>query len=102
MENLSKIIEGILFVAGEPVSFVDICEKLEIEKEEVEKAILELQTTRRENGDGIQVLVFNEKAQLCSNKEYAETISVVLNPIKEKMLTTVVNSYEIKQVLNFT
>ena len=33
MENLSKIIEGILFVAGEPVSFLDISEKLEIEKE---------------------------------------------------------------------
>ena len=90
MENLSKIIEGILFVAGEPVSFLDICEKLEIEKEEVEKAVIELQNTKKENNDGIQVLIFNEKAQLCSNKEYAETISVVLNPIKEKMLTKVV------------
>ena len=31
MENLSNIIEGILFVAGEPVSLMDIAEKLEIE-----------------------------------------------------------------------
>ena len=36
MENLSKIIEGILFVAGEGVSFLDISEKLEIEKERKE------------------------------------------------------------------
>ena len=43
MENLSKIIEGILFVAGEPVSFLDISEKLEIEKSEVETAIKDLQ-----------------------------------------------------------
>lgn len=89
MENLSKLIEGILFVAGEPVSFLEISEKLEIEKEEVEKAILDLQKEREESGAGIQVLVFNEKAQLCSNKQYAENISIVLNPKREKMLTKI-------------
>ena len=35
MENLSKIIEGVLFVAGEPVSFLDIAEKLEINKKAI-------------------------------------------------------------------
>lgn len=90
MENLSKIIEGILFVAGEPVSFLDMSEKLEVEKEEIEKAVIELQEYKKNNQDGVQVLVFNEKAQLCSNKDYVESISVVLNPIKEKMLTKVV------------
>jgi len=89
MENLSKLIEGILFVAGEAVSFLEISEKLEIEKEEVEKAVLELQKEKEENNAGIQVLVFNEKAQLCSNKEYAEKISIVLNPKREKMLTKI-------------
>lgn len=90
MENLSKIIEGILFVAGEPVSFMDIADKLEIDKEEVVLAVDELQKRRNESSDGIQVLVFNEKAQLCSNKDYAESISIVLNPIRERMLTKVV------------
>ena len=90
MENLSKIIEGVLFVAGEPVSFLDISEKLEIDKTEVESAVLQLQKQKQEANDGIQVLVFNEKAQLCSNKEYAESISIVLNPIRERMLTKVV------------
>jgi len=90
MENLSKIIEGILFVAGEPVSYMDICEKLELEKDEVEKAVIELQESKKQNCDGIQVLIFNEKCQLCSNKEYAEQISIVLNPIRERMLTKVV------------
>ncbi|MBE5736389.1 MAG: SMC-Scp complex subunit ScpB [Clostridiales bacterium] len=90
MENLSKLIEGILFVSGEPVSFMDIAEKLELTKEEVESAVLELQKYKADNNDGVQVLVFNEKAQLCSNKEYAENISIVLNPLREKMLTKVV------------
>lgn len=90
MENLSKIIEGILFVAGEPVLFDDIAEKLEISREEVVEAVKELQENKQNNSDGIQVLVFNNKAQLCSNKEYAEQISFVLNPIRERMLTKVV------------
>lgn len=90
MENLSKIIEGILFVAGEPVSFLDIAEKLEIEKDEVITAVNELQKYKQENNDGVQVLIFNEKAQLCSNKEYVDTISLVLNPLRERMLTKVV------------
>lgn len=90
MENLSKIIEGILFVSGVPVAFMDIAEKLEITKEEVEQAVKELQETKNNNNDGIQVLVFNEKAQLCSNKDYSEQISIVLNPIRERMLTKVV------------
>ena len=90
MENLSKIIEGILFVAGEPVSFMDIAEKLEIDKSEVETAVKELQEYKKNNADGVQVLIFNEKAQLCSNKDYVEPISIVLNPIRERMLTKVV------------
>ena len=90
MENLSKIIEGILFVAGEGVSFLVIAEKLEIDKSEVAEAVKDLQRQRQENNDGIQVIIYNEKAQLCSNKNFAETISVVLNPNKEKMLTKIV------------
>lgn len=90
MENLSKIIEGILFVAGEPIALMDIAEKLEIEKNEVESAVKELQEYKQNNNDGVQVLIFNDKAQLCSNKTYAEEISTVLNPIRERMLTKVV------------
>ena len=55
MENLSNIIEGLLFVAGEPVAFIDICEKLNLEKDEVTEAVKELQKRRAENNDGIQV-----------------------------------------------
>ncbi len=89
MENLSKIIEGILFVAGESVAFVDIADKLEIDIVKVNQAIKELQQAKKDANDGIQVLIFNEKAQLCSNKNYADYIAQVLNPIKEKMLTKV-------------
>lgn len=90
MENLKQIIEGILFVAGDSVALYDIAEKLELSQDEILSAIKELQEDKKQAGSGIQVLIFNEKAQLSSNPEYSEKISEVLNPIKEKALTKAV------------
>ena len=53
---------------------------------QLKAAIAELQ--QKYSGDsGIQVLTYKDKVQLCSNPNYAEPISVVLNPIKERALT---------------
>lgn len=90
MENLKQIIEGILFVAGDSVALYDIAEKLQLSQEEILSALKELQEDKKKSGSGIQVLIFNEKAQLSSNPEYSEKISEVLNPIKEKALTKAV------------
>lgn len=90
MENLTNVIESILFVAGDSVTFFDIADKLQIEIEDVKNAIEQLKKDKEESGSGIQVLIFNEKAQLCSNPDYATQVSEVLNPIKEKALTKAV------------
>jgi segregation and condensation protein B len=90
MENLSQIIESILFVAGDSVAFLDIADKLQVEVEEVKKTVEELKAAKEQSLSGIQVLIFNEKAQLCSNPDYATQVSEVLNPIKEKALTKAV------------
>lgn len=90
MENLENIIESILFVAGDSVAFSDIAEKLQLEVAEVKSAVENLKKQKEDNFSGIQVLIFNEKAQLCSNPEYATQVSEVLNPIKEKALTKAV------------
>ena len=42
MDNLDKIIESILFVAGDGVEFFDIAEKLGVSVDEVEKALNKL------------------------------------------------------------
>ena len=86
IENLTNIIEGILFVAGNGVSRDDIVEKLDITQEDLDKAILELQQ-KYSNNSGVQVITYKDKIQMCSNPEYADPISVVLNPIKERALT---------------
>ena len=86
IENLKNIIEGILFVSGNGVSRDDIVEKLDITQEELDDAIKELQKKYTQES-GVQIITYKDKVQMCSNPNYAEPISVVLNPIKERALT---------------
>lgn len=85
-EKLTNIIESILFVSGNAVEIKDIAEKLELDEKTVVTAIKKLQ--EKYSGDcGLQLLTFNKKAQFCSNPEYADEVSSVLNPIKERELS---------------
>lgn len=86
IENLMNIIEGILFVAGNGVAKQDIVEKLDITLKDLDKAIEQLQK-KYDKESGIQIITYKDKVQMCSNSDYAEPISVVLNPIKERALT---------------
>jgi len=86
LDNLEEKIESILFVAGEPVDISDICSKIDAEKSEVLEASKNLQKKYGENG-GLQLQIFNNKLQLSSNPKYAEVVSLVLNPIRERNLS---------------
>ena len=90
MENLKEIIEAILFVSGDGVAFEDIAEKLNVEIDDVKKAVNELKEVKENMGSGIQVVVYGNKAQLSSNKMFFNEITEVLNPIREKALTKAV------------
>ena len=85
-KTLSNIVEGILFVAGNGVEVDEIAEKLQIDKKEVLSAVEELQQKYNETS-GIQIISYKNKIQLCTNPEFADAISIVLNPIKERALT---------------
>ncbi len=84
--KLTNIIESILFVSGTQVAISDIAEKLEVTEKEITAAVKVLQE-KYSNESGIQLLSFNKKLQFCSNPAYAEEVSSVLNPIKEKELS---------------
>ena len=89
MKNLAKltnIIESILFVSGTQVAINDIAEKLEVSIDDILKAA-EILKEKYNEESGIQLLIFNKKLQFCSNPSYAEEVSSVLNPIKEKELS---------------
>ena len=86
MEKLTNIIESLLFVSGKEVALIDIADKLDVSKNEVKLAVLELQ--KKYSGDcGILLMLFNDKVQFGSNPAYGEEVSSVLNPIRERELS---------------
>ena len=86
MNNLTNIIEAIVFASGEAVPVKFIVEKLGCSIKEVNASISELKDRFGEDS-GIQLLVFNGKVQFASNPKYKDQISEVLIPIKEKEFT---------------
>ncbi len=85
-KNLKDIVFSILFVAGEGIEKDFIIQKLGVTEKELDKAIDELK--KECDGDcGIHLITYKNKVQLASNPAYADYISEVLNPIREKSLT---------------
>ncbi|MCD8372366.1 MAG: SMC-Scp complex subunit ScpB [Clostridia bacterium] len=89
MNNLTNIIEAIVFASGEPVPVKYIMEKAGCTLKEANASIAELK--EKYSGDcGIHILTFNGKLQFASNPAYKEIISSAITPIKEKELTRAV------------
>ena len=84
--NLKEVVYSILFVAGDGIEKSFLAEKLDISEKELNKVVEELK--KELSGDkGIHLIEFKNKIQLASNPAYANYISDVLNPIREKSLT---------------
>ncbi len=86
MNNLTNIIEGIVFASGEAVPVKYIIEKFGCTLKEVNACIDQL---KKKFGaeSGIHLLTFNGKLQFATNPDYRQQISDVLTPIKEKEFT---------------
>lgn len=85
-KQLKEIVLSILFVAGDGLDKDFILQKLEITPKELDEVINEL--CAEYSGDkGVHVIKFKNKVQLCSNPEFADYISEVLNPVRERSLT---------------
>ena len=86
IEQLDEIIEAVLLVSGEGISMSEIVELLELQQSEVKQSVARLK--KKYGGKcGIHLLNYNGKIQFGSNPAYADAISSVLNPIKEKELS---------------
>lgn len=86
MENLENVIESVVFVAGEPVMVSDLCLKFDVKQKDIEKAVNNLKKKYDEKS-GIQILYFNNKIQFASNPKYVDSVTAVLNPIRQRNLT---------------
>jgi len=87
IEELENIIEAILFVSGNGLLMGDLQETLGLQKSEIKKAIESLKI-KYSDKCGIRLITYNNKIQLATNPDYADSVAALLNPIKEKELTS--------------
>lgn len=86
IKNLKEVVCSVLFVAGDGIEKDFIAEKLQVSQKELTKVIEELK--KEYSGEkGIYLIEYKNKIQFSTNPEYANYISDVLNPIREKSLT---------------
>jgi len=86
VNNLTNIIEAVIFASGEAVPVKYIIEKLGCSLKEVNACVDELK--EKYSGDsGIHLLTFNGKLQFATNPDFKQPVSDVLTPIKEKEFT---------------
>ncbi len=86
-DKLKSLCESILFVWGEPIDVSTISDELELERDDVLEAMLDLQQEYAERESGLEIRRGNDSFQLCTNPENAEEIRKFLTPVKEKRLS---------------
>lgn len=80
----AAIAECMLFVAGEPVLIAEIARAMDMETAETKTLLYEMETSYRDEGRGIILLVTDETAQLVSNRKYVEYVEKLLQPEQKK------------------
>ncbi|MDR0462504.1 MAG: SMC-Scp complex subunit ScpB [Christensenellaceae bacterium] len=87
MDTLEQKIEAILFVAGDGLAVDFLADKLSVPESEIDKALKTL--TKKYSGDsGVHLIKYRNNYQFCSNPTVAEAVSAVLNPVRERNLTS--------------
>lgn len=86
-EILDEVLESLLFVSGDGLRISDIADQMNTEKKNIDASIKRLKE-KYSGKSGIHLISYNGKVQFSSNPNYAELISLVLNPIKERDLSS--------------
>lgn len=87
LENqIENQIEAVLFVSGDGVAADYLAEKFGVSEREINDALENLRA-KYSGGSGIHLIKYRKNYQFSSNPSYAEKISEILNPIKERNLT---------------
>ncbi len=86
LNEIAKVIEGVLFVSGEGVDIDAFKTKFEMNDREFNKC-LEILNEKYNENSGINIIRYKNKVQLCSNPKIADSIADILNPIRERSLT---------------
>ena len=87
MDNLTQILEAILFASGTSKKKSDILELLpNATKAQFDKSV-EILKEKYSGDSGVLLLDFNGKLQFSTNTDYGDIVAEVLTPLKEKELS---------------
>ncbi len=87
MENITEVVEAILFAVGRSVGIKEFKEVLGVNASEIETAIKSLEEKYKGNS-GVSLVKFNDEYQLVSNKAYFEQVSKFVENSKKANLST--------------
>ena len=86
LKEIAKIMEGVLFVAGDGVDIEEFKTRFEMNDREFNKC-LDILKEKYNQDSGINIITFKKKVQFCSNPDIVDAIADILNPIRERSLT---------------
>ena len=87
MENITEVVEAILFAVGRSVEIKEFKEVLGVNASEIETAIKSLEE-KYKGASGVSLVKFNDEYQLVSNKAYFEQVSKFVENSKKANLST--------------
>ena len=82
--NIRNRIEALLFVAGDPVSAVELSHALDVPVPEIREILRNMEEEYRTEERGIQLFLTEETAQLVSNRAYIDSIEAMLQPERQR------------------
>ena len=87
INDIGSIIEGILFVSGEPVSISRIAAVLGVSEDDVDAAASKLRDAYSFERRGIRLVKIDNSIQLCSSPEFTDYIRLTLETRKPPQLS---------------
>lgn len=79
-----SIIECVLFVSGEPLTFAELMSALDITQIELQAILENMDRLYREEGRGVQLYITDQSVQLVSNRDYSDIVEKLLQPVQTK------------------
>lgn len=89
LKKAEAAIEAILFTMGGSVELAQIADAIELDKETTRRLIRHLMDSYREEGRGIQIIELEQSYQMCTNKEYYDSLIRIAKHPQKPVLTDV-------------
>lgn len=83
-EERISLIECILFVSGEPVTYAELMSALDITYIELQAVLQRMDALYKKEERGIQLYLTEQTVQMVSNRKYAPVVENMMQPVQTK------------------